>query len=110
MYDYLNGIHSRAGISVLQSGGMRPRTAICRGAVFKGFLDGVADEGGSKFDVDKSPISVTSTIARQSFGTAKWVPFIEGVHLDADKEWDDDEGEWKANNQMDWFLKKVCFG
>ena len=65
------------------------RTAICRGAVFKGFLDGpgssAGENGTSKV---RAPVNVVTTVARQSLGIEMRDIFEEGVHLEKDKEWD----------------------
>ncbi|RYP67404.1 hypothetical protein DL770_008631 [Monosporascus sp. CRB-9-2] len=109
LYEHLKARHARANISVLQSGGMKPRTAICRGAVFKGFLDGMG--GGNETQLNAhmvaAPIKVTSTISRASFGTNYRALFDEDKHLPQDKEWDANEGLWRAANQMEWFLRRV---
>lgn len=71
----------------------------------KAFTEG-EDEGGQA-QVHK-PIAVTSSICRASYGTPFQTPFDEEKHLEEDKVWDDDEGMWKAGNQMEWYLKRVC--
>jgi len=55
-----------------------------------------------------APISVTSTISRASFGIIYQAPFKKDKHLEEDKAWDADEGIWRARNQMQWYLKRVC--
>jgi len=86
------------------------RTAICRGAVFKGFLDGVCEgdlttpSGG----ILETPIMISSTVSRASFGNVFRSTFDATEHLEEDKEWSSDEHEWKATNQMRWYLKRVC--
>ncbi|EJT76944.1 hypothetical protein GGTG_06858 [Gaeumannomyces tritici R3-111a-1] len=85
----LEDAHCESGILVLKSTGMRPRTAICRGAVLKSFRS-----------------CVTSTIARASLGVDSLDTFIKGKHLVEDKYWCEKELEHKANNQMKWFLKR----
>lgn len=72
------------------------RTAICRGAVLKGF-ESHCKLGGR----------VTSTIARASLGIVVCPQFVEGKHLHKDKRWCKKELEYKADNQMCWFLKRV---
>ncbi|KAF5675116.1 actin-like ATPase domain-containing protein [Fusarium circinatum] len=32
--------------------------------------------------------------------------FEEGNHLRKDRFWDEDQGEYRADNQMEWYLKK----
>ncbi|KAL6232783.1 hypothetical protein BDW75DRAFT_216790 [Aspergillus navahoensis] len=108
LYEHLKNRHSSAGITILQSGGMRPRTAICQGAVYKGFLDGSSDESGAQqngYGV-AAPISVTSSISRTSIGIVYHAPFDPATHLDEDKAWYPDEGEWRANNQLNWYLRR----
>ncbi|KAL4869441.1 hypothetical protein BDV12DRAFT_208549 [Aspergillus spectabilis] len=67
------------------------RTAICRGAIFKGFLDGP---------------SVTETVIKPSLGVEYSPIFEEGVHKKKDKYLDSEEGVWRAKDQMEWYLKK----
>ncbi|OQD94825.1 hypothetical protein PENSOL_c023G03038 [Penicillium solitum] len=76
-----------------------PRTAICRGAVFKGFIDG--PRGAAH-----STLSIGSTIARQILGVTMSVEFEEGVHKQKDKYRDRVTGVWMARNQMQWYLYK----
>ncbi|KAH8647092.1 hypothetical protein BGZ60DRAFT_521403 [Tricladium varicosporioides] len=102
LYEVLKAKYGKAGISILQSTGMKPRTAICRGAVYKGFMEGA----GGKTDVPVNMINVISTVSRLSFGIRVQVPFKNGKHLEEDKIWDEDDCEWKATNQMDWYLKR----
>lgn len=92
------------------------RTAICRGAIYKGFLEGPATVAttveGDVYNDRRipnitSPVTVVSTIARTSLGVRFREFFEDGVHLEKDKFWDEDEGVWKAQNQMEWYLKKV---
>lgn len=74
------------------------RTAICRGAIFKGFVDQFAT--GDMF--------VTSTISRASFGVKCCrIPWNE-THDPKDKKWQKYEGCYGAENQMEWYIKKVC--
>lgn len=95
LYHHLKNRHANCGIAILQSGGMRPRTAICRGAVIKGFLEGGA-----------ATISVTSTVSRSNIGVKSDAKFDSGKHNKSDKYWDSQEGLYKARNQMDWYVKK----
>ncbi|KAL2815593.1 hypothetical protein BDW59DRAFT_166740 [Aspergillus cavernicola] len=80
LYEHLHKAYGKRNIKVLQAGGIRPRTAICRGAIFKGFLD-----GPSASTTDLQRVSVISTIARQSLGIEFQTPFKRGVHLAKDK-------------------------
>ena len=85
------------------------RTAICRGAVFKGLLDGVCkgDLTTPNGGVLETPISIASTVSRASFGVAMKVPWDANKYPEEDKIWDTDEHVWKADNQMSWYLKRV---
>ncbi|XXH01907.1 hypothetical protein Hte_008269 [Hypoxylon texense] len=80
---------------------MGPRTAISRGAVYKGFLDNC-----DNMNEAKPPIMVTSTISRAHFGIIYMTKFQEGEHLEEDREWDIFKEEWAASNQTSWFIKK----
>ncbi|ROW15713.1 hypothetical protein VPNG_02135 [Cytospora leucostoma] len=107
LYETLKADYTSMGITILQSSGMKPRTAICRGAVFKGFLDGLSaikdEENRPKIN---SPIAVTSTIARASYGISFSKSFEEGVHREEDKYYDEDKGTLYAIRQLVWYLKK----
>lgn len=107
LYEHLKSRLSAAKIEILQSGGIKPRTAICRGAVFKGFIDGFAtgDMAGEVFHAIGAPISVTSTIARASFGMRYYTAW-DGTQNPEDKTWNEDEGRYTADNQMRWYIKK----
>ncbi|TLD18625.1 hypothetical protein PspLS_10332 [Pyricularia sp. CBS 133598] len=100
LYDYLDGIYAGTGVSILQSTGTKPRTAICRGAVLKGFLEDM------QYPQSIAPVMVTSTVSRTSIGLLMDVPFIHGVHLKEDKKWCPLELNYKASNQVKWFLIK----
>ncbi|KAI0969940.1 hypothetical protein F4678DRAFT_480682 [Xylaria arbuscula] len=101
LYEHLKAIHSGAGISILQSGGIKPRTAICRGAVTKGFMNEESDQSGNV-----NPIQISSTISRASYGTMFNALFDGSRHLEVDKYWDDIDGKWRAGSQMEWYLKR----
>ncbi|KOC12074.1 hypothetical protein AFLA70_48g004071 [Aspergillus flavus AF70] len=123
LYEHLSERYERDGIDIIQSTGIRPyassifpflsekyadlidmsirRTAICRGAIVKGFLD-----GPSAAMTGTPVLSVVSTIARQSLGVAYSPLFDESRHLEKDRDWDGDEGVWRASNQMMWYLRK----
>ncbi|KAI0430723.1 hypothetical protein F5Y09DRAFT_307087 [Xylaria sp. FL1042] len=106
LYEHLRDRYQTSSIDVLQSGGMRPRTAICRGAVIKGFLDVVSQDQSKSVKADMLPIKVTSTVSRASYGATYRCPFVPGTHLEIDKVWDDDESIFMAANQMEWYLKR----
>ncbi|OHE90576.1 hypothetical protein CORC01_14123 [Colletotrichum orchidophilum] len=110
LYEHLSKKHAPAGISILQSRGMQPRTAICRGAVHKGFLDGSRIQEHALIKHDgyrvKAPIRVTSTVSRSSYGVPYSATFDRNRHIQDDKEYDMDLGVWRARNQIDWFLRR----
>ncbi|KAF5714917.1 Hsp70 chaperone protein [Fusarium globosum] len=84
--------------TILQSRGTKPWTAICRGAVVQGSL---------RHDPSLSVgLNVEARVARMSYGVKYCTPFIAGKHKKVDKFWDDDEQEYQADNQMQWFLKE----
>jgi hypothetical protein len=64
--------------------------------------------GGNVDSNQPNMIAVTSTVSRLSLGISKHEEFVEGKHLEADKEWNPDECASKATNQMDWYLIRVC--
>ncbi|KAI0483753.1 hypothetical protein F4859DRAFT_473995 [Xylaria cf. heliscus] len=101
LYDSLKAVHSGEGIAVLQSNGLKPRTAICRGAVMKGFLE---DEDGRHGSTP--PINIASTVSRASYGIDFQAPFDPVTHLEEDKIWDKYVGIWKATNQMRWYIQR----
>ncbi|KAK8078892.1 hypothetical protein PG994_002699 [Apiospora phragmitis] len=103
LYEHLRGQYDKDGIALLQSGGIKPRTAICRGAVWKGFLDAVETPETVARNL---PVSIASTIARASYGASVHFPFDQDKHLAEDKVWDKEELTWKAKGQMMWFIKK----
>ncbi|KAL4807449.1 hypothetical protein BDV18DRAFT_167977 [Aspergillus unguis] len=107
LYEHLKDRHSNACITVLQSGGMRPRTAICQGAVYKGFLSGSSDSSMQQNGYGiAAPISVTSSISRTSIGIVYHEPFDSSKHLEEDRFWYPDEGEYRASNQINWYLRR----
>ncbi|KAL2820152.1 hypothetical protein BDW59DRAFT_164765 [Aspergillus cavernicola] len=93
------------------------RTAISRGAVYKGFAEdqrmGAEDEdghsGGMKIFHDiPAPIRVTSTIARYSLGTSHYTHFDPSTHdkSDPDYGWHSEEGAYVIKNQVKWYIRK----
>jgi hypothetical protein len=125
LHEYLKGIHSANRIDILQSGGIRPyvsgivrdtsehcanerkpsRTAICRGAVYKGFLDGL--DKFHRGDGIEAPISITSAISRASYGIGYYEMFDSSKHSAIQKTWSENEKNWIADGKMRWYLKKV---
>ncbi|KAL2811642.1 hypothetical protein BDW59DRAFT_177072 [Aspergillus cavernicola] len=73
------------------------RTAICRGAVIKGFLDAP--------DVP-TPVRIVSAIARRSIGVIYDPDFREGIHDPKYRCWDEMSGTFRAYHQMKWYMKK----
>ena len=86
---------------VLQPGGPRPWTAICRGAVIRGLSDAEIKS--------QTQSLVVSRVSRINYGILFTAPFDEEKHDERDRVWDEDELRWRANNQMDWYLKKVKY-
>ncbi|KAL4924494.1 Hsp70 family protein [Aspergillus undulatus] len=84
----------------------RERTAICRGAIYKGFLHLSESSTNSTGGYDYRSITVASTIARISIGTNIWCNFDESKHLEEDRIWDYNKQTWRANNQMLWYIHK----
>ncbi|KAJ5747486.1 uncharacterized protein N7511_009182 [Penicillium nucicola] len=118
LYQHLKDQHTKAGLTIIQSLGTKPRTAICRGAVYKGFAEdqlmgteGDDDDESSmrmKTPYIPAPIQVTSTIARYSLGTVYYTLFdpLKHSRSDPDYEWSADEGDYVINNQMTWYIRK----
>ncbi|GAW18679.1 hypothetical protein ANO14919_081600 [Xylariales sp. No.14919] len=98
--DHLKAVYSKAGISVLQSSGRKPRTAICHGAVMKGFLEEPNPHNAT------APIMIASTVSRASYGISCCDLFDPLQHLEEDKFWDHHVTEWQAKNQMTWYLTR----
>lgn len=53
--------------------------------------------------------TVTNHIAKYNYGIVYWTSFVSGVHHEQDMIYDKLECCWKADNQMAWYLKKVCY-
>lgn len=74
-------------------------TAICRGAVVHGLTN-----------MGLSPslhVSVGARIARINYGVKYEAPWIEGEHRECNKVWCEKEYEYRAWDQMEWFLTQV---
>ncbi|GKT98514.1 chaperone protein [Fusarium langsethiae] len=95
LFNYLQG---RFQSTILQSRGNKPWTAICRGAVVEGLMRYNPSSGLG--------VLVKSRVARMSYGVSYSEPFIRVKHKKKDQYWCDKEQEWKADNQMQWFLKE----
>ncbi|KAK1574456.1 uncharacterized protein LY79DRAFT_593272 [Colletotrichum navitas] len=85
-------------IALLQATGAKPWTAICRGAVVQGLTQQNLSPGLS--------VSVTSRIARASYGAVFYTEFDRKKHSARSKKWSKEEQKWMAHNQMNWFLKQ----
>ncbi|WQF77449.1 Putative ATPase, nucleotide binding domain-containing protein [Colletotrichum destructivum] len=85
-------------VELLQSQGTRPWTAICRGAVIQGLTRNNLALGLS--------VRVKSRIARMNYGTTFDPKFDPKLHHFKDKLWDEIEQDWKAKDQMEWYMKK----
>ncbi|KAL8398619.1 hypothetical protein RB596_005953 [Gaeumannomyces avenae] len=100
LYEHLKATLSMRNVTVLQATGIKPRTAICRGAVFRGFVEDKSQPMGIP------PVLVTSTISRANVGISISVTFDPSKHQLADRYFDGQELEYKAGNQMSWYLKR----
>ncbi|KAI1022675.1 hypothetical protein LB503_000738 [Fusarium chuoi] len=84
--------------TVLQSRGNKPWTAICRGAVVHGITNyGLSATLG---------VTVGARVARNSYGVRFSTEFDPQKHRRCDKYWSEEEQEWRASNQMQWFLRE----
>ncbi|KAL6358276.1 hypothetical protein LRP88_08459 [Fusarium phalaenopsidis] len=84
--------------TVSQSRGSKPWTAICRGAVVHGL---------SRHNVcPQLGIKVEARIARMSYGVSCHDKFDRSKHREEDKVWAEDRYEYRADNQIRWFLKE----
>ncbi|RKL33579.1 hypothetical protein BFJ72_g9803 [Fusarium proliferatum] len=84
--------------TVLQSRGNKPWTAICRGAVVHGITNyGLSATLG---------VTVGARVARNSYGVMFSTEFDPQKHQRSDKYWSEDRQEWRASNQMEWFLRE----
>ncbi|TQN64011.1 Heat shock 70 kDa protein 12A, partial [Colletotrichum shisoi] len=85
-------------VELLQSQGTRPWTAICRGAVIQGLTRQNLGIGIS--------VRVSSRIARMNYGVKFSTRFDPKLHRLESKCWDEIEQEWKATDQIEWYIKK----
>ncbi|KAF4630724.1 hypothetical protein G7Y89_g7418 [Cudoniella acicularis] len=81
-------VRSFPGVEIRQP--PRAQTAICRGAVLRGFR--------SDF--------VVNHISKYNYGVVHEARFIEGHHNIQDKKYDRYLEAWYAKNQIKWFLKR----
>ncbi|KAK4206490.1 hypothetical protein QBC37DRAFT_381046 [Rhypophila decipiens] len=101
LYEVLNEDHTKQGINVIQADGEQPWTAICRGAVYKGFLD-----SGSIPISGPQPVEIVSKVSRMHLGFKCSERFDEDIHAGAPKVWDSDEQCWFAAEQMKWLVRR----
>jgi len=71
----------------------------------KGFIEEQRDRLNGSYT--KAPIMIASTVSRASYGIWFKTTFDPREHKEEDKRWDDNEGVWKAFNQMRWYLTRV---
>ncbi|KAK4210851.1 hypothetical protein QBC37DRAFT_428117 [Rhypophila decipiens] len=100
LYDFLQVKLADWNVEVIQPPGEKARSAIAYGAVCHGF-----DNAARGYHVSK-PVRVTSTISRISVGTNLRERWDETRHDQQDQIWDKDLGEWRAANQIQWYLRK----
>ncbi|KAF4462383.1 hypothetical protein FALBO_10812 [Fusarium albosuccineum] len=93
-----SSLQDKYGSTVLQSRGTKPWTAICRGAVVQGLTNHHLSPGIG--------VNVEARIARMSYGIKSQTQFDPEIHDIRDKVWSDSEQEFKAQNQMKWFLRE----
>ncbi|KAL4880679.1 hypothetical protein BJY04DRAFT_190593 [Aspergillus karnatakaensis] len=106
LYEHLRNRFTKKKISVLQSSGIRPRTAICRGAIYKGFINLSESKPENHIGYNYNNIVVVSTISRISIGISYWEDFDSSKHLEEDRKWDDKQQKWRADGRMEWFIRK----
>ncbi|KAM0564412.1 hypothetical protein ACHAPJ_000625 [Fusarium lateritium] len=91
-------LQSAMEATVLQSRGNNPWTAICRGAVVHGV---------TRYNLSPSlGVRVDTRVARRSYGVQFQCKFDPIKHLRRHKVWSEKEQEWKASDQMAWFLRE----
>ncbi|OBS23303.1 hypothetical protein FPOA_03852 [Fusarium poae] len=122
LQEYLKAKYKRKNIDVLQTDGMKPRTAICRGAIYKGLISGVeaaitttggADAGRSGRNgralnllEHKSPVTITSTLSRLSLGVTTKRRYDEDIDAVSDRFWYEQEQCYYVDGVMEWYIKK----
>lgn len=96
LYHFLDAANKNAhpDVRVLQD--PRAMSAVCRGATLWGL------------DQTQPTISrsITSRISRHSYGISYCYPFDSSVHDEADKYFNESKGEYYAEGQMKWLLKR----
>lgn len=51
--------------------------------------------------------NVVARVSRLSYGISYSTRFQDDIHEAKDKYWCKKRQEWRANNQMEWFLERV---
>lgn len=105
LYQHLKDRHGPK-INVLQSTGTKPWTAICRGAVYKGFYKALKADGEDNRLLLEPPIQIASTVSRFSVGLCFSQLYNASYHKLEDRYWDDKEEVYFAGRQMEWYLRK----
>ena len=87
-------------------------TAVCRGAALKARSNAIRARPDSDDPDQEDPIrdhvgSVSSRVARFSYGISYMEPFEEGSHHPDDKIWHEASRKHLAANQMQWYIVKV---
>ncbi|KAI9149947.1 Heat shock 70 kDa protein 12B [Paramyrothecium foliicola] len=107
LHQYLSHQYQSQNIEVLKATGSRPRTAISRGAIFKGFIDGPnANPLGDDLRFINNPAKIVSTVARQSIGLRLRRAYKKGLHKEKDRIWNAVLDRYEVDNQIKWLIKK----
>ncbi|KAM3436279.1 hypothetical protein MY4824_004430 [Beauveria thailandica] len=85
-------------------------TAVCRGAVRHALIDQTVGKNGMRATGSKAikfgSYIVQSRICRMGYGFTQDEPWDSRKHHPDDAYWDSLAEEYRASNQMNWFLKK----
>ena len=104
--DYLYKFLGNCGIPIIRAPPPQPWSSIARGGVHRArqelryLLPDEPDDVGLNE-------GVISRVARLSYGIAKFVDFVEGLHEEEDRYTMDSVGRVVAVNQMAWYLKQA---
>jgi hypothetical protein len=90
---------SASAINISAAANFRRWSSICRGAAMWGLEHSEHTPTARK--------TVSTRLARYSYGMAISTPFDPKIHLMEDRILDQSEGIFRANNQMKWLLKRV---
>ncbi|KAH7006186.1 hypothetical protein EDB82DRAFT_472866 [Fusarium venenatum] len=83
-----NRLNTNFNMTVLQSVGNKPWTAVCRGAVVRGITS-------HSFSASLG-VEINARIARRSYGILANVPFRSDEHLESEKFWAEDKQMWQV--------------